>query len=92
MERYKARLEAQGFTQTFVIDQDETFASVAKMNFIRVLLSPATNLDRELYQIDVKNDFRNAELDEEIYVKIPPGFRKREDGGKVCKLKQSFVP
>lgn len=57
------------------------------MNFIRVLLSPATNLDRELYQIDVKNDFRNAELDEEIYVKIPPGFRKREDGGKVCKLK-----
>lgn len=45
IERYKARLVAQDFTQTFGIDYDETFAPLAKLNFIRVLLSLVIDLD-----------------------------------------------
>ena len=45
LERYKARLVVNGYTQTHGIDYHETFALVAKMNTIRILLSLATNLD-----------------------------------------------
>ena len=45
LERYKARLVAEGYTQTFGIDFQETFAPMAKMNTTRILLSLTTNLD-----------------------------------------------
>nr|XP_033514797.1 uncharacterized mitochondrial protein AtMg00820-like [Nicotiana tomentosiformis]XP_033514798.1 uncharacterized mitochondrial protein AtMg00820-like [Nicotiana tomentosiformis] len=56
IERFKARLMAKGFTQTYKVYQ-ETFAPVAKMNNIRILLSCTTNLDWDLQQFDVKNAF-----------------------------------
>jgi hypothetical protein len=56
MERYKARLVARGFTQTYEIDYEETFAPIGKMNSIRVL-SSVVNLDWPLQQLDVKNGF-----------------------------------
>ena len=48
IERYKVRLVAKGFTQTYGIDYQEMFALVAKLNTVRVLLSLATNLDWQL--------------------------------------------
>ena len=90
VERYKTRLVAQGFTQTYGIDYEETFAPVAKLNSIRVLLSLAVNLDRELHELDVKNAFLNGTLNEEVYMKIPPGFQSEKERGKVCKLKKSL--
>jgi len=81
---------AQGFTQTYGIEYDETFAPVAKLNSIRVLLSLAANLDWELHQLDVKNAFLNGNLDEGVYMKIPPGFESEEEQGRVCKLKKSL--
>jgi len=85
--RHKARLVAQGFTQTHGIDYDETFAPIAKLNSIHVLLSIATNLDWELHQLDIKNTFLNGDVEKEIYMKAPPGF---EENGKVCRLKKSL--
>ena len=91
IERYKARLVAQGFTQTHGIDYEDTFASVAKLNAIRVILSIVVNLDWPLYQLDIKNAFLNGDLDEEIYMRIPPGFEDEMGyGRKVCKLKKSL--
>ena len=49
VEWYKAHLVAKGFTQTYDIDYTETFAPVAKLNTIRVLLSLAENLDWPLH-------------------------------------------
>lgn len=90
MERYKARLRARGFTQTCGIDYEETFAPVAKLNTVRALLSLAANLDWSLHQLDVKNAFLNGELEEEVFMKAPPGFEEMTNGGKVCKLKKSL--
>ena len=72
LERYKARLAAKGFTQTFGIDYLETFPSMEKLNSIRVLLSMAVDLDRPLQQLDVKNTFLNDDLEEEAYMDSPP--------------------
>ena len=64
---------AQGFTQTCGIDYKETFALVAKMNIIRTFLSVAINHGWTLSQMDVKNAFLHGDLQEEVYMKLPPG-------------------
>ncbi|RVW45771.1 Retrovirus-related Pol polyprotein from transposon RE1 [Vitis vinifera] len=57
IERFKVRLVVKGYTQTYGIDYTETFAPVAEINIVRVLLSLATNLDWPLQQFDVKMPF-----------------------------------
>ncbi|RVW43409.1 Retrovirus-related Pol polyprotein from transposon RE1 [Vitis vinifera] len=54
----------------------ETFAPVAKLNTIRILLSLAVNQDWCLQQLDIKNVFLNSDLEEEVYMEIPPGFEE----------------
>lgn len=54
IEINKIRLVAKGFTQTYDIDYSDTFAAIAKLNTIRILLSLAANLDGPLHQLDVK--------------------------------------
>ncbi|CAL8088305.1 unnamed protein product [Prunus armeniaca] len=90
VERYKARLVAKGFTQTYGVDCHDTFAPVAKMNTVRVLLSLSVNLDWTLRQFDVKNAFLHGELEEEVYMSLPPGYRVTGETGNVCKLKKAL--
>ncbi|WVZ95817.1 hypothetical protein U9M48_041533 [Paspalum notatum var. saurae] len=90
VDRYKARLVAKGYSQTYGIDYDETFAPVAKMNTVRTLISCAVNFGWPLHQMDVKNAFLHGDLQEEVYMEIPPGFAGSQTIGKVCKLNKSL--
>ena len=87
-ERHKARLVAKGFPQTYGVDYQETFAPVVKMNSVRILLSLAANFGRSLHQFDVKNAFLHEDLDEEVYMDVPPGFKDIKTKGKVCRLRK----
>lgn len=83
----KARLVAQGFSQKYGIDYDEVFAPVAKGTTMRILLSVAGKRGYFVRHWDVKSAFLNGNLQEEIYMKQPPGF---ELGSKVLKLEKSL--
>jgi hypothetical protein len=81
---------AKGYSQTYGIDYEETFALVAKMNTIRALISCASNLDWNLHQLDLKNAFLHGDLREEVYMHIPPGFSTTQTEGKVLRLHRSL--
>jgi hypothetical protein len=72
--RNKARLVAQGYTQVEGLDFGETYAPVARLEAIRILLTYACAHNIKLYQMDVKSVFLNGYINEEVYVEQPPGF------------------
>jgi Reverse transcriptase (RNA-dependent DNA polymerase) len=84
IQKYKARVVAQGFTQIEGIDYDETFAPVAKFASLRTILALATEHDLEVHQMDVKSAYLNGELKEDIFMEPPPGFDVPD--GMVLKL------
>src|SRR4051812_7375456 len=88
--RNKARLVAQGYSQQEGIDYTETFAPVARLESIRLLISFATQHNITLYQMDVKSAFLNGYIDEEVYVHQPPGFEDSKSPEHVFKLKKSL--
>lgn len=87
---YKARLVAKGFTQTAGIDYAETFAPVARLDSLRLLLSLAATFDWEVHQIDIKSAYLNGNLDEEIYMEQPKGFEVPGQEEKVCRLRKAI--
>ncbi|GJV70719.1 retrovirus-related pol polyprotein from transposon TNT 1-94 [Tanacetum coccineum] len=90
VSRNKARLVAQGYNQQEGIDYDETYAPVARLESIRILLAYACALDFKLFQMDVKSAFLNGFINEEVYVAQPPGFIDFEKPNHVYKLKKAL--
>lgn len=88
--RYKARLVAQGFNQRLGTDYGEVFAPVVRHATFRALMSVAAKKKMCVKQFDVKTAFLNGNLEEEIFMKQPPGFVVSGKESKVCRLKRSL--
>jgi hypothetical protein len=86
--RNKSRLVCKGHAEIEGIDFEETFALVARMEEIRLILSYACSKNVKVYQMDVKSSFLNGELEEEVYIEQPEGFQLSENIDYVCKLKK----
>jgi hypothetical protein len=85
--RNKSRLVAQGFSQKEEIDYEETFAPVAHLDAIRILLAFSVAKGFKFHQMDVKSAFLNGVLQEEVYVRQPPGFESEKYPHQVYKLR-----
>lgn len=88
--RFKARLVAQGFSQKYGTDYNEVFAPVARQTTFRTLLSVAAKRNLFVKHFDAKTAFLNGDLQEQIYMKLPPGFENTLGNTKVCMLKKSL--
>ena len=88
--RNKARLVAQGYYQQEGIDYEETFAPVARLEAIRMLLAFTCHKNFILYQMDVKSSFLNGFINEEVFVEQPPGFESFNFPNHVFKLKNAL--
>jgi hypothetical protein len=88
--RNKARLVAQGFSQVDGLDTGETFAPIARLGAIRILLAFAASKGLKLYHMDVKSAFLNCVIQEEVFVRHPPGFENPKYPNRVQAFK-NFV-
>ncbi len=90
IDKFKARLVAKGFTQRQGIDYFDTYAPVARIATIRLLISLTSIYNLVVHQMDVKTAFLNGELEEEVYMEQPEGFVVPGQEHKVCKLVKSL--
>lgn len=88
VQRYKARLVAQGYRQTAGVDYTETYDPVVSTSSISVFLSMCVQLEYKIHQYDVDTAFFNGHLEEDAYMWPPPGLKT--EPGQVCKLTESL--
>jgi len=68
IRKYKSQFFAKGYSQVHGIDYTDTFAPVAKMDSIRLVLAIAASCKWEVHHMDVKSEFIHGDLKEEIYM------------------------
>ena len=92
IEKFKARLVADGNTQKFGVDFDRIFASVVKTSTIRLILLLAAAHDYDLSSIDITQAYLQADLSDDLYMRPPPNIHPFDSQGRpiVCKLRRSL--
>lgn len=98
VERRKARVVAKGFSQEPNVDFQETFALVAKISSIRIVMGLAAEFGLKVHQLDFIRAYLNGDIEEEIYMELPEGLSaalgdeqfQKIPGNKVCLLKKAL--
>ena len=90
VEKYKARLVAQGFSQQTGIDYTENFAPASILDTVRTILAIVSHNKWYVHQMDVISTFLNGSLEEEVYVRQPPGYEIDGQEYKVYRLKKAL--
>ena len=92
IEKFKARLVADGNSQQHGVDFDKVFSTVVRLSTVRLVLAIAAAKDYNLSSIDIRQAFLQGELHEDIYMRVPPGHPSRDAHGNpvVLKLNKSL--
>ena len=90
IDKYKARLVAQGFSQVAGLDFNETYSPTIRFTSIRLILTLACRYNLELKHVDVKGAYLNGILEDKVYMRQPEGFVKPGKENLVCKLKKGI--
>jgi len=90
VERCKARLVAQGYSQENGLNYDETFSPMVRTESIRSVITLALKNGLKVHQMDVATAFPNGELKEDVFMEQPKGFAVKGQEHFVCKLKKSL--
>ena len=90
VDRYKARLVAKGFKQRYGLDYDDMFRMIVKTVTVRLVLYIAVSRGWCLRQLDVQNAFLHGILQEEVYMRQPPGFVNPSVPHHLCKLRKAL--
>ena len=90
LERYKARLVAEGFNQKFGLDYEERFSPVVRFESIRTVIALGAQHNLQLHQMDVSTAFLNGTLHDEVYLQQLEGFIEKEKEHLVCCLNKSI--
>jgi len=90
VEKFKARLVAQEFSQRPGFDFEKTYAPVARLTTLRTMVAISAAQGWEIHQLDIKTAYLNGDLDEEVYMKEPPGFATGTKNSNVLRLLRSL--
>jgi hypothetical protein len=90
IEKHKARFVACGFSQVERVDYDETFAPVARYTSIRNIIAIAAEMGWRIHQMNVKTDFLNGFIEEEVYIEQRQGFEVCERESHVCIMRKAL--
>jgi hypothetical protein len=90
VDHFKALLVAKRFKQRYGINFEDTFSHVVKAAIIRLVLALVVSHKWHLRQLDVKNVFSHGVLEEEIYMRQPPGYENHGRMGHICKLDKAL--
>jgi hypothetical protein len=90
LDKYKARLVAKGYKQRYGIDYEDTFSLVVKAATIHLVFSLAVSYGWNLRQLDVQNAFLHGNLEEEVFMRQPPGYESKTHPYFICKLDKAL--
>ena len=92
LEKFKARLVADGNSQQYGVDFDKVFSTVVRLSTVRLVLAIAAARDYNLHSVDIRQAFLQGQLTEDIYMRVPPGHPSRDAHGRpvVLKLNKSL--
>jgi hypothetical protein len=88
--RNKARLVCKGYAHVKGQDFDENFAPVERLEAIKIFLAYSFHKNFKVYQMDVKSDFLNGDLEEEVYMEQPERFSLTDNPNYVCKMNKAL--